>query len=105
MEPVKIRLHEHSHSILEGPDHGTEEKELAASQRHFRTLAGAAAFAGAAVILLGLILYTTHTADRIAQNNQAIAAATEEALLAEQQALEQRDAAYLDKASLLARKA
>lgn len=113
--PDHDRLPEVSHNlrkdVYEGVPHllqlmsGTEEKELSASQRHFRTLAGVAAFAGAAVILLGLILYTTRTADRIAQNNQAIAEATEEALQAEQQALERRDAAYLDKASLLARKA
>ena len=84
---------------------GTKAAEIAASERRFRTATRFGIAAAAAAVLFGLTFYTLRTADRIAENNRKIAEATEEARQAEQEALAQRNQAYLGRAFLLSRKA
>ncbi len=70
---------------------GTDSHRFADSERRHRILAGGAAVAAAAAAILGFSFYAMRTADRIARNNEELAAATVLVREAEGQALAERD--------------
>ena len=84
---------------------GTDPEAIASSDRRHRSLVLSGIFGGIGLLLSSFILYASMTAQRIQKNNEEIAAATEQAKKAEEEAEAQIYNFYLKKAGYVAREA